>query len=66
MTMYRSITQDKKLLENLLDMLVVKENYLNAAYDEIDHEYGGFDRFVSEGVGFNLEQQEKLKRILLV
>jgi protein-tyrosine phosphatase len=66
MTMYRSITQDKKLLENLLDMLVVKENYLNAAYDEMDHEYGGFDRFVSEGVGFNLEQQEKLKRILLV
>ncbi|GFH41765.1 hypothetical protein Hs30E_03160 [Lactococcus hodotermopsidis] len=63
---YRDVTSDSVLLANLYDMLTVKKDNLEVAYDEMLRLYGGFDEFVSEGLKFSLTEQEKLRKNLLV
>lgn len=52
-------------MNGLRDLLVVKENYLNAAYNEMERLYGGFKEFVEKGLGFSAAAQERLQANLL-
>jgi len=43
----------------------VKEEYLNAALDEMQTEYGSIENYFSEGLGINVEQQAALRNLYL-
>jgi len=66
MAQYRSIVSDEILLDSLHSMLVVKEDYLLAAFDEIEKLYGNFDNYLVEGLNFSKEKQNQLQSMYLV
>ena len=43
----------------------VKEEYLNAAFDEINTEYGSMENYFSEGLGISVDQQTALRNLYL-
>ncbi len=43
----------------------VKEEYLNAAFDEVQTKYGSIEKYFSEGLGITVEQQTALKKLYL-
>ena len=43
----------------------VKEEYLEAAFDEVDKQYGSIENYFSEGLGLNTEDQQALRAVLL-
>lgn len=62
MSEFRSIVKDSILLNNLKSMLVVSEQYLDAAMDEIENRYGCMQGFLTEGLNFDLESQKLLQK----
>lgn len=40
-------------------------SYLEAAFDEVDREYGDFDRFLADGLGFTAAEHDALRSALL-
>jgi protein-tyrosine phosphatase len=46
-------------------ILGVKEEYLEAAFEEMRSNYGSIDNYFSEGLGINTEQQEAIKNLFL-
>ena len=51
--------------ETMTVLLSVNESFLDAAYREIEKQYGSFENYVDEGLGLSAKKQEKLKDILL-
>ncbi len=45
--------------------LGVKEEYLNAAFDEVKVKYGSIENYFSEGLGISVDQQAVLRRLYL-
>ena len=43
----------------------VKEEYLNAALDEMQTEYGSIENYFSDGLGISVEQQTVLRNLYL-
>ncbi|GAB1370188.1 tyrosine-protein phosphatase [Ignavibacteriales bacterium] len=43
----------------------VKEEYLNAAFDEVETKYGNIENYFSEGLGITVEQQTALRKLYL-
>lgn len=43
----------------------VKEEYLNAAFDEMETQYGSIESYFSDGLGISAEQQASLRDIFL-
>ncbi len=46
-------------------ILGVKEEYLNAAFDEMQAKYGTIEKYFSEGLGINAAQQKTLRDLYL-
>lgn len=51
--------------EKLAVLMGVEEPWLQAAFDTIDQQWGGFDAYVSEGLGLNSADIERLRANLL-
>ena len=51
--------------DKLTVMLGVEEAWLNAAFDEIDRQWGGFDNYVATGLQLSLSDVERLRSTLL-
>jgi protein-tyrosine phosphatase len=43
----------------------VKEEYLNAAFDEVQTKYGSIEKYFSEGLGITVDQQTALRNLYL-
>jgi protein-tyrosine phosphatase len=48
-----------------LAILGVKEEYLEAAFDEMEKRYGTIEKYFSEGLGIDTDQQEALRELYL-
>jgi protein-tyrosine phosphatase len=48
-----------------LAILGVKEDYLDAAFDEMQVEYGTIERYFSDGLGINADRQKALRDLFL-
>jgi protein-tyrosine phosphatase len=48
-----------------LAILGVKKEYLDAAFDEMQKKYGTIEKYFSEGLGINAEQQKALRDLYL-
>jgi len=46
-------------------VLGVKEEYLDAAFDEMKSKYGSIEKYFSEALGINVEQQNEIRKIYL-
>ena len=55
--------QDKS--ESIRPLLQVRRDYLTAAFDAIDEEYGSFDEYLREGLGVSDAERERLQAALL-
>lgn len=53
---------DPALLQPLLD---VRPEYLDAAFDEVDKQYGSFDRYIRDGLGIDATTIEALRKAFL-
>jgi protein-tyrosine phosphatase len=47
-------------------LLDVRPEYLNSGYDEVEAEYGSFDRYLKSGLGVDSRELKHLKKELLV
>jgi protein-tyrosine phosphatase len=43
----------------------VRKEYLDAAFDEMEKNYGTIEKYFSEGLGINAEQQQALRDLYL-
>ena len=48
-----------------LSILGVKQEYLEAAFDEMESTYGTIEKYFSDGLGINEEQQEAIRALYL-
>ena len=48
-----------------LSILGVKQEYLEAAFDEMEKKYGTIETYFAEGLGIDAEQQQSLKNLYL-
>lgn len=48
-----------------LAILGVRKEYLDAAFDEMEKNYGSIEKYFSEGLGIDAEQQQALKGVYL-
>ena len=48
-----------------LSILGVKKEYLEAAFDEMESKYGTIEKYFSDGLGIDEEQQEAIKALYL-
>ena len=48
-----------------MTLLGVKESFLDAAFDEMEKNYGTIEKYFSEGLGINAEQQQALRDLYL-
>jgi protein-tyrosine phosphatase len=46
-------------------LLGVRKEYLDAAFDEMEKTYGTIEKYFSEGLGINAEQQQTLQDLYL-
>lgn len=46
--------------------LCVKQQYLEISFEAADTEYGSFDKYISEGIGFEEHEWEKLRKMYLI
>jgi protein-tyrosine phosphatase len=49
----------------VLAVFGVKKDYLEASFDEVQKNYGSIEKYFSEGLGIDKEQQERLRRRFL-
>lgn len=49
----------------IISILGVKEEYLNAAFEEMNTEYGSIENYFSEGLGITVDQQTALRNLYL-
>ncbi|MEM9256869.1 MAG: tyrosine-protein phosphatase [Pseudomonadota bacterium] len=59
------ILQGEETAAKLERLMGVEEDWLAAAFDEIDQRWGGFDNYVSEGLGLSDDDVERLRDSLL-
>ena len=52
--------------EALITLFSARENFLNAAKDEIERTYGSVDEYLTKAVGLQNDEQRQLQEILLV
>ena len=55
----------EKIRGSVDDMILARREYIDAAYDEIEKLYGSFAVFLKEGLGFDEEKQEELRKLFL-
>ena len=48
-----------------LAILGAKKEYFEAAFDEMEKNYGTIEKYFSEGLGINAEQQQALRDLYL-
>lgn len=53
-------------LNIIISILGVKEEYLNAAFEEMHTEYGSIEKYFTEGLGVSIEQQTSLRNLYLM
>jgi protein-tyrosine phosphatase len=61
----QGIPEDEVDLSNLEALLTVREEYLQAAFDAVDEEYGDFETYLTEGIGLDQATLEALRDQLL-
>ncbi|MGP3966199.1 tyrosine-protein phosphatase [Streptomyces sp. 6N223] len=54
-----------EVMELLAPLFDAHEEYLRAAFGQIDHTWGGVDRYLAEGLGLTLADRERLRGHLL-
>lgn len=54
-------TDDPKVIDGMKAIMDVRESYLNAAFMEINKQYGSMDRFLKDGLGLTSKDLTKLK-----
>ena len=54
-----------KSQEGITAVFMAKENFLNAAKNEIRHKYGNISNYLEEGIGFTKDDQKRLQKFLL-
>ncbi|MBC1521789.1 tyrosine-protein phosphatase [Listeria aquatica] len=54
-------TDDPKVINGMKAIMDVRENYLNAAFTEINEQYGSMERFLKNGLGLTNADLIKLK-----
>ncbi|MGC4252324.1 MAG: tyrosine-protein phosphatase [Sphingobium sp.] len=47
-------------------LLTVRRSFLAAAFAEVEHRYGSFDRYLQEGLALDLGEVEKLRHLLVM
>ena len=52
--------------EALITLFSARENFLNAAKDEIERTYGSVDEYLTKAVGLQKDELKDLRKILLV
>lgn len=65
MAQYQKETDNPQVLDFLLSMMETRVSYLQAAFDEIDEQYGNFDNYLKQGLAIEQETIDKIKSILL-
>lgn len=50
----------------VLAALCVEQRYLEISFDTADQEYGSFEKYISEGIGFEEKHWERLRAMYLV
>jgi protein-tyrosine phosphatase len=61
----QGIPEDQVDLSNLEALLTVREEYLQAAFDAVDEEYGDFETYLTEGIGLDQATLDALRDQLL-
>lgn len=49
-----------------LSILGVKRDYLEAAFDEMESEYGTIEKYFAEGLGIDADQQDRIRELYLM
>ena len=61
----RKYTDDEKVLEFIAWLDTVHEDFIGAAFDAIDEEYGGMDSFLRNEMSLDGAKLERLKKLYL-
>ena len=61
----RAQNMDDEAIEAVKVALCVDPDYLEICYKTAEKEYGSFENYIIEGVGFNVEQWQNLRRMYL-
>ena len=59
------IPEDQVDMTNLIALLDVREEYLQAAFDAVDEKYGSFDAYLIDGLGLTEAQVEAFRDSML-
>ncbi|WMT43413.1 tyrosine-protein phosphatase [Paenibacillus sp. D2_2] len=61
----RKVIQDKDALESFKALLDVRKEYLQAAFDMMEKNYGSIDAFIEKGLGVSPQERAKLQSMYL-
>lgn len=61
----QGIPEDQVDMTNLIALLDVRPEYLQAAFDAVDEQYGSFDAYLTDGLGLTQDQIDALRDSLL-
>ena len=61
----QGVPEDQVDMTNLIALLEVRPEYLQAAWDAIDEKYGSFDAYLTDGLGLTQQQIDSLRDSLL-
>jgi protein-tyrosine phosphatase len=61
----QGVPEDQVDMSNLIALLEVRPEYLQAAFDAVDAEYGDFDTYLTEGLGVSEETLAALRDALV-
>jgi protein-tyrosine phosphatase len=59
------VPEDEVDMTNLIALLDVRAEYLQAAFDAVDEEYGSFDAYLTEGLGFTEAELDAFREGML-
>lgn len=61
----QKVHEDQVDMTNLIALLDVREEYLQAAFDAVDEKYGSFDAYLTDGLGLTEAQVEAFRDSML-
>jgi len=61
----QGVPEDEVDLSNLEALLEVRPEYLQAAFDAVDGQYGSFEAYLTDGLGLTQEEIDALREDLL-
>jgi protein-tyrosine phosphatase len=55
----------KPFYASVREVLGVKKEYLDAAFDEMEKKYGTIEKYFSKGLGIDTKQQQAMRELYL-